>query len=314
MTERRIQRTASGEDNGTAGGGPEELRFRSGDAECAATLYRPRPAAAGDVPCVVMVNGVSQTRRDGFPRFAERFAEAGFAALTFDPRHLGDSGGEPRQLVDIARERDDVAAAVAFARTLDGIDAGRVAVWGFSLGGGLALYTAAADERIVATVVLCPWVDGLAFQLAAGARDNARLMAAASGALLGRRLIRMPVAGAPGELALFTQPEAKAGFDAVRGHDSRWRNELRGKPWQPAGRFRPIRVARRVRCPLFVGLGTRDTIVPLRPIERVADRAPRAELHRYAIGHFDALLDAFEDVVEDQVAFLTRHLVPDTTG
>jgi dienelactone hydrolase len=119
-----------------------------------------------------MGNGVSMTRRDGLPRYAERFAAAGFAALTFDFRHLGDSGGEPRQLVDFKRQRTDFAAAVAFARTIDGIDADRVAVWGFSLGGGIAVYVAAGDDRLAAAITLCPGADGLAFTLAAHQRAS----------------------------------------------------------------------------------------------------------------------------------------------
>ncbi len=292
----------------------KELRFRSGDADCAATLYRPGASAAGPVPCIVMANGVSMTRRDGAPRFAERFAAAGFAALTFDYRHLGDSGGEPRQLIDLNRKRNDIAAAVAFARTLDGVDSNRVALWGFSLGGGLVLYTAASDGQLAAAVVLCPWVDGLAFQVAAGLRYNLRLAAAATSAQFGRRKMQMPVVGPPGRLALFTQAEAAPGFEAVRGGNSLWRNELCASPVQPAARFRPVRSAARVRCPLQVSLGTSDTMVPLRPIERVAARAPRAELHRYPVNHFGGLLDGFDDVVRDQIDFLTRHLEPATSG
>jgi cephalosporin-C deacetylase-like acetyl esterase len=38
----------------------------------------------------------------------------------------------------------------------------RIAVWGMSLGGGLALTTAAADARIAATIALVPVADGRA--------------------------------------------------------------------------------------------------------------------------------------------------------
>jgi dienelactone hydrolase len=288
----------------------EELRFRSDDGECAATLHRPGVDAPGGAPCVVMGNGVSMTRRDGLPRFAERFAAAGFAALTFDFRHLGDSGGEPRQLVDFKRQRTDFAAAVAFARTIDGIDADRVAVWGFSLGGGIAVYVAAGDDRLAAAITLCPGADGLAFTLAADLRTNARQTAAAVRALLNRRTVRLPVTGPPGSIAHFRKPEAMPGIEAVRAEDSLWRNELRAKPLHPPARFRPVRVARRVRCPLLVCLGSNDTLVPSQPIVRTAQRAPHGELRRYPINHFGGFLDGFEDVASDQVEFLNRHLAP----
>lgn len=288
----------------------EEVRFRSGDGQCAATLYRPSTHAGGTVPCVVLAPGISQTRRDGFHRFAERFADAGLAALTFDFRHLGDSDGKPRQLIDFKRQRADLVAAINFARTLGGVDAYRVAAWGFSFGGGHVIHAAAHDDRVAAAIALCPFVDGLAFMLAGDVRNNVRLMREAVRALRHRRLIRMQVVGAPGTLVLFTQPEARRGFEAVRGEGSRWRNEILAKPSQPAALNRPGRAARRVRCPLLVGLGSDDTIVPLRPIERTTRRAPRGELRRYPIGHFDAFLDGFERVIDDHVTFLTRRLSP----
>lgn len=286
----------------------EELSFRSGGADLAATLYRPATPAGSAVPCVVLAAGLSMTRHDGFPRFAERFALAGFAALTFDFRHLGDSDGEPRQLIDVKRQRADLAAAIAFARTLHGVDPGRVALWGYSLGGAHAVHVAAHDDQIAAAVALCPPVDGLAVTLAGDVRNNLRMIPAAGRALLTRRPVRMPLTGPPGKLTMFTQPEAGPGFEAVRGEGSRWRNEILGKPSQHPALFRPIRAARRVRCPLLVGLGTTDQMVPARPIERLAARAPAGELHHYPGAHFDCFLDHFDEVADRQVTFLTRHL------
>jgi alpha-beta hydrolase superfamily lysophospholipase len=288
---------------------PEEVRFVSGDGEeCAGTLYRPVAASSGRIPCVVMANGGSMTRRDGTPRFAERFADSGVATLAFDPRHLGDSDGLPRQLIDYNQYRADLAAAVRFSRSIDAIDAGRVAVWGFSLGGGIALATAIEDRSIAAAVLLCPMVDGLAFALAGDARNNRRLFAAALRALTRRERPRLPLTGPPGTTVLFPQEEAAAGFEAVKGESSLWENEIRFKPTQPVARFRPERRARRARCPLLVCLGRDDTIVPPGPIERTASRAPAGELRRYPINHFSAFLDGFEAVASDQVAFLSRHL------
>ena len=63
-----------------------------------------------------MANGFSLTRHDGLPRFAERFAEAGYRVLLFDHRFLGDSGGEPRQRFRIAEQQEDWRNAFAFAQ------------------------------------------------------------------------------------------------------------------------------------------------------------------------------------------------------
>jgi pimeloyl-ACP methyl ester carboxylesterase len=254
-----------------------------------------------------MANGVCMTRRDGIPRFAKRFADSGIAALAFDFRHLGDSDGEPRQLVDVNRHRADFAAAVEFSRSIEGIDRRRVAVWGFSLGGGVALATVIDDRSVAAAILLCPMLDGLAFTLAGDARNSVRVFGAALRALARREKPTLPLTGPPGMTVLFAQPEAAPGFEAVKGEGSLWKNEVRFDPTRPVARFRPARRARRVRCPLLVCLGLEDTIVPARPIERTASRAPGGELRRYSISHFTAFLDGFDAVASDQAEFLTRH-------
>jgi fermentation-respiration switch protein FrsA (DUF1100 family) len=69
--------------------GRQERVFYSGVDACAAWLY-PADGNATSVPMVVMAHGLSGTRRDRLGAFAERFAQAGIAAL-FDiydgPQH-----------------------------------------------------------------------------------------------------------------------------------------------------------------------------------------------------------------------------------
>ena len=147
-----------------------EVRFGPDGERCAATFYRPG-GVGGRGPCVVMAHGVTLTRLDGIPDYAERFAAAGFVALAFDYRHWGDSEGEPRRWVSLRRQLEDWRAAVAYVRTLEGVDQERVAVWGMSLGGGHALLTAAADRRVAAVVALAPMTDGVANLLEALATE-----------------------------------------------------------------------------------------------------------------------------------------------
>jgi fermentation-respiration switch protein FrsA (DUF1100 family) len=132
----------------------EDLAFASGDDTCAAWLYRP-DGVAGPAPCVVMAHGFSATREDTLPSYAERFAAAGMAVLLFDYRHFGDSTGTPRQLLDIGRQQADYHAAVAFARTLDGIDAQRVGLFGTSFSGGHVVAVAAQDPSVACPLLVC---------------------------------------------------------------------------------------------------------------------------------------------------------------
>jgi dienelactone hydrolase len=61
----------------------EDITFTSGGQTCAAWLYLPEAAGAPS-PCVVMAHGFGGTRSDAVPDFAERFVDAGLAALVFD--------------------------------------------------------------------------------------------------------------------------------------------------------------------------------------------------------------------------------------
>lgn len=115
----------------------EDVWFPSGDDRISAWLYR--PAGADDVPLVVMAHGLGAVRTMRLDAYAERFSAAGYACLVFDYRNFGDSEGQPRQLIDVGMQLDDWAAAVAYGRTIPGIDANRIAVWGTSFGGGHAI-------------------------------------------------------------------------------------------------------------------------------------------------------------------------------
>jgi dienelactone hydrolase len=290
-----------------------DVTFDSWGARCAAWLYRPEGATAG-VPCVVMGHGFSAVREDRLDAFAERFASAGFAALAFDYRHFGASEGEPRQLLAIRRQLEDWAAAIAYARTLDGVDHERIAVWGTSFSGGHVLATAARDQRLAAAIAQAPYVDGVRQALAMPAGHALRLTAAALRdelrALRGEPPLYVPAVGPPGSLAVMASPDAEAGIAAIVPEGSRWRNEVAARiSWRSLA-YRPGRRAARIACPLLVAVCEDDLVTPPDAAVAVARKAPRGELVRYPGGHFDVYVgDGFERAVADQIAFLTEHLL-----
>ena len=98
------------------------------------------------------------TRDMGLMPYAERFAAARMAVLAFDYRHFGTSGGQPRQVINIRQQLEDYQAAIRFARSVEGVDPERIALWGTSLSGGHVIVVAATDPRIAAVVSQVPWV------------------------------------------------------------------------------------------------------------------------------------------------------------
>jgi pimeloyl-ACP methyl ester carboxylesterase len=134
-----------------------DVRFPCGDASCAGWLYLRQGGARA--PVVVMGHGFAGTRDVALPFFAERLAARGLAAFVLDYRHFGASGGGPRQLVDPWTQLEDWRGALAFVRAHESLDPARVALWGSSMGGGLALITAAEDGAVRAVVAQVPLVD-----------------------------------------------------------------------------------------------------------------------------------------------------------
>src|SRR5438094_6055673 len=102
-----------------------DVAFNSSGDECRAWLFMPD---AERPPLVILGHGLGATREYGLEPYAERFAEAGIAVLVFTYRHFGDSGGQPRQLLDIERQLGDWAAALTYARGLEEIDTKRIAL------------------------------------------------------------------------------------------------------------------------------------------------------------------------------------------
>lgn len=290
----------------------EDVRIPSDGDQLAAYVYRPGPPA-GTAPCVVMAHGYSATRDDGLPGYAEAFRDAGFVVILFDYRHFGASSGEPRQLLDISRQHDDYRAVIAWARRLDGVDPDRIVLFGSSFSGGHVLAVAATDPRIAAVISQAPFSDAIPTLMLVPLRNIVRLFVAAlrdqAGAWLGRPPVLAPAVGAPGTLGAMTAPEAKPGFDALVGSDSKWRNEFAARLMLRFPFVRPGRNAAQLKMPLLMCVCDSDATTPVTPALKAAARAPRAELRRYPYGHFDIYHDP--QVKADQVAFLHRIIPSD---
>jgi fermentation-respiration switch protein FrsA (DUF1100 family) len=292
----------------------EKVWFASGDTRCAAWLY---PGSNG--ACVVMAGGMAVTKEPGTDRFARRFSEAGFAVLAFDYRRLGESGGEPRQVVRLRDERADWDAAIAYAESVPGVDPARIAIWGFSTSGGHVFQVAAEHPTLAAAISQTPNADGQAATRNAiryqHLGSKVRLLGLgvldALGGLLGRPPRLVPLGGPPGTLAVLTTPDAQDGPAALNPANRYpdWQQAVAARSTLRVGFYRPGRSAARVRCPLLVVVCDQDRSALAEPAVRAAHRAPRSELVHLPGGHYATFLDQHEQAVEAELAFLRRHLV-----
>jgi uncharacterized protein len=112
-------------------------------------------ALRSGAPAVVLLHGYPAEKADLLPLAAVLHRR--FTVLLMDLRYFGGSGGRATTLG--VRERGDLRAAVDL---LVARGAGHVGVFGFSLGGAVALTAAAEDARIRVVVAYAPFADLLA--------------------------------------------------------------------------------------------------------------------------------------------------------
>ena len=118
-------------------------------------------AVTGADRAVVIVHGRGRNRvnSDFMPAaIAKLLLAHGYSVLLFDLRGHGESGGT-RYTLGIEEPRD-ILAAIDLAAKMAGINRGRVAVIGESLGGGSALMTVQADPTIGPVVTDSAFADG----------------------------------------------------------------------------------------------------------------------------------------------------------
>ena len=132
-------------------------------------------------------------------------------------------------------------------------------------------------------------------------------------ALRGRHL---PAVGQPDEAAFINAPGGEAGWRHVVaiGEDSRWRNRVSSR-WLLGAPYRPARLAAKLHCPWLLCVGEADRVARPAAAIAAARRAPLGELRTYpGVDHFD-IYDGpeLEAVVADEVAFLRRHLLKESS-
>jgi dienelactone hydrolase len=109
-----------------------------------------RPAGPGPHPSVVLIPGLDSAKEE-FRATEQLFLDRGLATLSVD----GPGQGEAEYDLAIRPDWEEPGAAILDAlAALPGVDAGRVGVWGVSLGGYYAPRLASGDRRVRACIAL----------------------------------------------------------------------------------------------------------------------------------------------------------------
>lgn len=288
-----------------------ELRIAAADGgEIDAWLYLPNGAAPH--PTVVMAHGIGGVKAGGLAPFAERFVDAGFAAVVFDYRHWGTSSGEPRNLLSVQRERQDYRTVLSWARHHDALDADRLFIWGTSFAGMHIVELAATEPGLAGAIAQCPLVDGLAavrnVSVVRALRLTATALADVVGSWLGHEPRLVPISVPPNEFGLIATDDAMVGLHRLDPGDGSWPNDITARSIIDITVHRPVRKARRIRCPILMVVAEQDTMAPTAPAVQVAARAARGELYRSRGGHYDVYHGGLDhdNVVGVEVEFVRR--------
>jgi uncharacterized protein len=280
-------------------------------------FYRPDDAGDDPLPTIVMAHGFSAVKEMYLDTYAERFAEAGLAALVFDNRNFGASDGEPRQEIDPWAQVRDYRHAITFAGQLPNVRRDAIGVWGSSYSGGHVLVVGAIDRRVRAVVSQVPLISGWRNVLRLVRAD---LVAQFRGMFDADREARyqgkepelVPVVNDDplGPAALPT-PDSFEWFTATgRTRAPSWRNEVTLRSVELLTEYEPgIYIERISPTPLMMVVGAADHLT-------VADEALAAfgramepkQLVLLPGGHFDAYTNDFDTAAGDAAGWFVRHL------
>jgi pimeloyl-ACP methyl ester carboxylesterase len=275
-------------------------------------LYLPEPGG-GRPPVLIALSGYLGLKGIHPARFARALTPRGWACLCFDYRGFGRSDGERGRIIP-QEQAEDVRAAVSFLASVPAVDAGRLGLLGWALGGAIAIAAAADDDRVHAVAAINTIASGERTTRALHDADSWRALGEAIAADRARR-----VAGAPSQLIapfdlLPLPPVTRAYVDSelvpAPGYGSQV--SLEAAEWHL--RFRPEELVARISPrPLLLIHGADNDLYSAAESARLYAAAgePREQVLLPGLGHTEWMHDdhpAFTAVAERLSAFFAAAL------
>jgi len=280
-------------------------------------LYLPEDIMEA-VPCVILSNGFCGTKDAVLEEYALRFIDSGVAAITYDYRYFGESGGDPRQLFNGIKQMEDLRVVISYARKHERIDGDKIILWSTSAAGRYGIIIAAEDEKIAGVISQCPSLDhakddklifkreGIGYFLKLfmhAQRDKGR-------SRFGLSTHFIPAVGKPGSFALLNAPGAFEGYQRLMSESEHFVNKICGRSMLMLQGPEVAKVAQNLKCPVLILVCEKDTTVSSDSYKKVAEiLGEKATVIKYPIGHFDIYRgEIFDKAVEAQLDFLKRVL------
>ena len=139
--------------------GVNKVNFTSEGVKMVGDLYLPPNYKPGEkLPVVIVTGSWTSVKEQMAGLYAKKLGEQGFAALAFDFRYWGESGGEPRQYESPNAKIQDIKNAVTYLQSLPMIDANRIGGLGVCASAGYMAHAVAEDSRIRSFATVAAWL------------------------------------------------------------------------------------------------------------------------------------------------------------
>ncbi len=232
-----------------------QVKFESHGTQIVGHFYVPGGSGLLKLPAVVVAPPWLNVKEQVATNYARALAERGLAALAFDFRHWGESGGETRELESPNEKVEDVRAAVAFLQRRPEVSADRIGVLGICFGAGYVVKAATEDAQIHSVATVAAWLhDSPSLDATFGKEEIVRRRKAARDAEerfhKDKTVVHVPAASATDkESAMF-------GLDyylnPARGPVKQWTNRMAVMSWPLWLDFAAGAYASRLKTPLLM--------------------------------------------------------------
>lgn len=210
--------------------------FQSSGAPLAGRVYRQADDLTTRQPAVLVLGSWLTVKEQMAHVYAERLAQRGYTAITFDFAGFGQSGGELRHVEMPSRKIADIDAAARFVSTLAFVSPGRIGCLGVCASAQYVLAAIARGAPVTAFASVAGWFhDTAAVAPFYGGEEGVRLRLDRASEALDTYLATGEIVTAPA----YEVGNDRAGMsfqldyyaDASRGAVPEWANEMAEMSW-----------------------------------------------------------------------------------
>ncbi|KAL2814695.1 Alpha/Beta hydrolase protein [Aspergillus cavernicola] len=282
---------------------PQDVEIKTHDGTILRGWFYP---AGTKAPVVIMSAGLSGIKEHHLPAYAEQFQRAGYAVILYDHRNWGESDGT-----------QDTHDVVHYTSTQLDVDPARIAIWGSSFSGGIALIVGATDPRVKVVLSQVPFMSGTS--------TRSRLPAVILDKLFADRgettssdptYIRtypetLEEAQNPVNGTMVGTEETFRHYQHTQSFEPRRENKITLQSLFHAIRSEPKNYVVKLRpSPLFMAVSLKDSLIdPQIQLDAFHTAGEPKELLKLDCGHFEVYHGCpFKKNIAAQLAFLDKYL------